>query len=145
MIVRIGMSLMDIKLGQAFAEKRVAEHVHMSVEATHEFLNRYELDSVAHDKIINCVAAHHGDVSYSCTEAEICANADCYRFIHPTGFFGALVTMGRRTDDFSEVLTQVEQKLDEKYRILSLDICKQELETYYHTFKQYIADARSML
>ena len=128
MIVRIGISLMDIKLGQAFSEKRIAEHVHMSVQAASDFLNRYELSSSQRDSIINCVAAHHGDVSFSCREAEICANADCYRFIHPTGFFGAFVTMGKRTDDFAAVLTQVEAKLDEKYKILSLDICKNELE-----------------
>ena len=33
--------------------------------------------------------------------------------------------------------------MDEKYAILSLDICKQELEEYYVTLKKYIKDAKN--
>ncbi len=44
--------------------------------------------------------------------------------------------------DFVEVLKQVEYKMDEKWNILSLDICKQELEPYYKQFKDLIDIAR---
>ncbi|MDR0860371.1 MAG: hypothetical protein LBO09_05360 [Candidatus Peribacteria bacterium] len=37
-IVLLGVYLMDCKLGQAFSEKRGAEHVQMSKIATEEFL-----------------------------------------------------------------------------------------------------------
>ena len=36
------------------------------------------------------------------------------------------------------------KKMDEKYAILSLDICKQELEEYYYTLKKYINDIRRL-
>ncbi|GHV24968.1 hypothetical protein FACS1894176_02400 [Bacteroidia bacterium] len=86
-IVTLGVYLMDCKLGQAFSEKRVTEHVQMSVEASEEFLKQFDLTRDDKAKILNCVAAHHGTVPYSCIEAEICANADCYRFISPKGVF----------------------------------------------------------
>lgn len=39
-IVRVGIVLMDLKLGQALKEKRLPEHVSMSVEASKIFLEK---------------------------------------------------------------------------------------------------------
>ena len=86
--------------------------------------------------------AHHGKIPYTCIEAEICANADCYRFISPKGFLSYLATLGKRHDDFASCLNDAEKKLDEKYALLSLDFCKQELEPRYQTFKTSIQQAR---
>jgi hypothetical protein len=58
-IVQFGVYLMDIKLGQAFAEKRVAEHVQMSSEASKIFLQQFNLNDIYMNKILNCVEAHH--------------------------------------------------------------------------------------
>lgn len=137
-IVRVGSVLMDLKLGQALKEKRLPEHVAMSVEASREFLKKFDLDKEIEDKIINCVEAHHKQVEFNCIEAEICANADCYRFIHPKGFFMYLTLLGKRNSDFQDCLIQAEKKLDEKKGILSLDLCKEELDDYYNTIKKYI-------
>lgn len=144
-IVLLGAYLMDIKLGQAFKENKLSEHVKMGVEATREFLNKYKIDEQLKEKIINCVEAHHKDVPFTCIEAEICANADCYRFIHPKGFFSNLTSLGKRGLDFVECLKKAEEKLDEKYNILSLDICKKELNKYYKIFKRFIEKARKEL
>ena len=54
-IVQIGVYLMDLKLGQAASENRVAEHVKMSVDAAAEFLQKFELDEFSKTKILNCV------------------------------------------------------------------------------------------
>lgn len=143
-VVRVGIVLIDIKLGQAFAESRVADHVAMSVEATQEFLKDYDLEDSEKENIVHCVAAHHGTMPYKTLEAEICANADCYRFIHPKGFFTFLTVLGKRYDDFDKVLAAAEKKLDEKHGIVSLDVCKEELGEYYATLKQYIADAQNL-
>lgn len=142
MIVHVGVCLMDLKLGQAFKENRLTEHVKMSVEATKEFLNRFDIDDNSKEKIINCVEAHHGG-PYKCTEAEICANADCYRFIYPKGFFVYLTVLGRRFKDFLEALNAAEKKMDEKYDVLSLDICKNDLKKYYQTLKDFIKDSKN--
>lgn len=142
-IVKIGIALMDLKLGQALKENRLEEHVAMSLEAAKMFLEKFDLSAEDTGKIINCIQAHHKDVPFTCIEAEICANADCYKFIHPKGFFAYLTVLGKRHDTFDECLTLAEEKLDEKHSILSLDICKQELEGYYQTLKKLISDAKS--
>jgi hypothetical protein len=141
-ITHLGALLMDLKLGKAMQENRLKDHVAMSAEATKEFLMKYSLPNKTKENILNCVMAHHGAIPYNCVEAEICANADCYRFIHPKGVFDYFSVLGQRGLNFDQRSNQVESKMDEKYNILTLDICKKELEPYYRTFKQYIKDAR---
>jgi len=143
-IVNIGICLMDIMLEEALAANKVSEHVKMGIEATKKFLNKYDISQEYKDKVINCIEAHHGAVEFKCTEAEICANADCYRFIHPRGFFYYLTILGERKQEFSKVLDQAEYKLDEKKNILSLQYCKDELDEYYNSLKKFINDARNL-
>ena len=141
-IALLGVYLMDVKLGQAFKENILPQHVKMSVDATKKFLAKFDIDISIKEKVINCVDAHHGDIPFKCLEAEICANADCYRFASPKGFFIYLTVLGRRNSDFYECLAMAEKKMDEKYNVLSLDTCKKELEPKYHILKEYIQEAR---
>lgn len=143
-IVHIGVCLMDIMLEEALRQGDISRHVEMSVKKTKEFLNEYDLNDEEKSKIVNCVEAHHKGVDFECIEAEICANADCYKFIHPRGvlYYFSLLS-GERGGDFVECLDQVEYKLDEKKNILTLDYCKKELEGYYKNFKKYIKDSRN--
>jgi len=143
-IAQVGIYLMDLKLGQALKENKLAEHVQMSVEAARKFLDKFDIDNLIKEKIINCIAAHHKNLPFNCIEAEICANADCYRFIHPKGFFAYLTVLGKRYDNFSDCLDQIEKKLEEKHNILSLEICKNELKEYYKILKKFIADSRAL-
>ena len=143
-IVMIGVYFMDLKLGQAFSEGRLKEHVKMSSDTAREYLKDKNLEERVVDKIINCIEAHHKEVPFNCKEAEVCANADCYRFIHPKGFFAYLNLLGKRNSDFFENLGLAEAKLDEKYKILSLDICKRELEEPYKQLKKLINQAREL-
>ncbi len=137
-IVKIGVYLMDVKLGEAIKEGKAPEHIQMSVDATKEFLKDFEISNEEKDKILNCVGAHHAQIPFTCKEAEICCNADCYRFIHPRGVFAYLNLLGRRFDNIDNCLNQLEKKMEEKYSILSLDVCKEELEEYYQEFKRLI-------
>lgn len=140
-IVALGTLLMDIKIGQCISEGKVEDHVVKSIEASKSFLQQYNLDQETIDKILSCVALHHGAEEYPCREAEICANADCYRFLHPKGFISAIILFGRRDENTENTLRQLEKKLEEKHQILSLDICKQELEPYYQEFKNLIQES----
>lgn len=140
-VVHIGACLMDLKLGQAVKEGRQKEHCTMGVAAAQSFLEK-KTDASSLNKILNCIAAHHKEVPFTCKEAEICANADCYRFIHPKGFFAYLTSLGKKGLSFPECLAQAEFKLDEKWQILSLDACKKELGLYHKTLKQLIKAAR---
>jgi hypothetical protein len=143
-ITLLGVYLMDLKFGEAFLKGKIEEHVKMSIKATKEFLEKFDLKEEVKKKIINCVAAHHGQVPFICKEAEICANADCYRFLHPKGFFHTLFELAKMGMEFDEILNTLEAKLDEKHKILSLGICKKELEKYYYQFKELIKIAREL-
>lgn len=142
-IVKIGVCLMDIKLGQAFHEKIVPQHVKMSSDASKEFLSQFSLDEKTFKTIIECVEGHHGKNSFNTLEAEITANADCYRFISPKGIFFFFTVLGRRLgDDLSAIIDGVESKMDEKMNIVSLSIVKEELEPIYHTMKKYFKESK---
>ena len=141
-ITKIGIYLMDLKLGQAIKENKLNDHIKMGSKTAKDFLKDKELTKEEKDKIINCIEAHHKEVPFTCLEAEICANADCYRFIHPKGFFAFLHILGKRNKSFQESLDFAESKLDEKYNNLSLKHCKDELEPFYQTLKKYIEAAR---
>tara|TARA_Y100000310_G_scaffold339410_1_gene431976 strand:- start:1140 stop:1706 length:567 start_codon:yes stop_codon:yes gene_type:complete len=141
-IVLIGTMLMDIKLGECLKEDKLNEHIKRSAEATKKFLEQFDLDKETKNKIINCVDGHHGTNKWICKEAEICANADCYRFLHPCGVFAYFGLLGTRTKNCQESLSYVEDKLNEKWNVLSLDICKEELKPYYQMFKELFKKAK---
>jgi len=144
-VVRLGTNLMDIKLGQALEEGRIQDHIKMSVEATKKFLGQFDLSKEIKNKVINSVAAHHGTRPYLCIEAEICANADCFRFLSPQGFIAFLFTLGKRDMPFLEALSYAESKVEEKYKIISLNICKKEAMENYKLLKRLITLAKSSL
>lgn len=134
--VTIGVCLMDIKLGEAHKLNKAQEHVKMASDFAKEFLEEYDLTKEEKDKLINCIEAHHGKIPFTCMEAEVCANADCYRFIHPVGVFTYAGVLAKRTSDFKEQVTQLKYKLNEKYNILSLPKAKEDLEKYYEEYSK---------
>lgn len=141
-VVLLGTILMDLKIGQCQKENRLSEHVKESSMAAQVFLRQFDLDAEILKKIVSCIESHHGADNYYCLEAEICANADCYRFLSPEGFFYGLLIFGNRHPSLNDALSHLENKVEEKYKILSLDICKQELDGYYHDFKKLIGKAK---
>lgn len=141
-IVMLGTLLMDIKLGECKKEGKIEEHTRRSAESTREFLTQFNLDDETVNRIVNCVEGHHGTVPWICKEAEVCANADCYRFITPRGVFAFMRLQGQRGNSTDKAIERVEAKLDEKWGILTLDVCKKELEPYYKMFKELLQKAR---
>lgn len=139
-LVLIGICLMDIKLSEAMGQNKAIEHVKMSSDFAKEYLNNYDISLEEKEKIINCVEAHHGKAPFTCIESEICANADCYRFIHPVGVFTYAGVLARRTNDFNEQIKQLKLKLDEKHNILSLEKVKEELGDYYEIYSKQFND-----
>ena len=139
-IALTGYYLMDLKLGEAFKLNKVENHIKMSLDVAKRFLNKFNLDEETKKRIINCIEAHHGSAPFICKEAEICANADAYRFLHPKGFLATLAFM-RKDLGFEKTLNLLNQKINEKYKILSIDICKEELTGYYHQLKELIKSA----
>ena len=135
-LVLIGCVLMDIKLSEARKLNKIPEHPKMASDFAKEFMKDYDLTDEEKEKIINAIEAHHGKIPYTCLEAEICANADCYRFIHPVGVFTFQGVLSKRTDNFVEQIESLKYKLNEKYNILSLPKAKEELEEYYEVYSK---------
>lgn len=130
-LVLIGIVLMDIKLSEAMKLNKGPEHPKMGSDFAKEFLKDYDLTDNEKNIIINSIEAHHGKVPFKSIEAEICANADCYRFIHPIGVFAYLGMLAKRDLDFIDQIKSLKFKLEEKHNILSLPKAKEELEEYY--------------
>ena len=141
-VVNLGTIFMDLKRKQAVEENRLGEHAKMSADAAREFLKGFNLGTDIIEKVANCAEAHHGEVPFTCIEAEICANADAYKFLDPRGMLQFFMIMGGRDNSFKSALKMAEKKLDEKWNILTLDICKKELEPYYKQFKELLSKAK---
>ena len=139
-VVMLGTMFMDLKIGECIKEGKVSEHVERSSKAARRFLEQFDLEKEKIEKIINCIEAHHSG-KYTCKEAEICANADCYKFLHPRGMFSALVLWGGREQNVDNIILKAKEKIEEKHKILSLEICKEELEPHYLNFKKLLESA----
>ena len=137
-IVQIGTRLMDIKLGECYKNGIIQEHIKEGVEETKRFLDRFDLDKETKNKIINCVKTHHGTAPYIFKEAEICANVDCYRFIKARNVFAFIADLSKEGLELDKIIEFVEEKLEEKWNILSLDICKEELKDDYRIVKEFL-------
>ena len=142
-ITQLGTILMDIKIGEAIENGCVKNHVQMCVDATKEFLERFDMTDEQKEKVINCVEGHHKDVPWKCKEAEICANADGYKFLLTKNWLSYLNLLAKRGVSPEKALEQAEKKAYEKWNILSLDICKQELEPQYKAIKDIVKLAKN--
>lgn len=140
-IVLLGTSLMDCMIGVAMKESKLSEHAEMSVVKAQEILSALpEIEKKEIENIVACIRQHHGVGKFFSLEAEVCCNADCYRFASVKGALGGMV-LGRRMklDDLVDLYSK---KADEKWNALSLDVCKKELEPEYKILKQLFASYR---
>lgn len=135
-LVLIGILLMDIKLSEAMKLGKGPEHTKMASDFAKEFLKDYDLTDKEKNILVNSIEAHHGKVPFESIEAEVCANADCYRFIHPLGVFTYAGVLAKRDLSFEEQIKGLKCKLDEKYNILSLQKAKKELSEYYDIYSK---------
>ncbi len=137
-IVYLGTLLMDCALGKAMLEKRIKEHVKMSVEKTASILNKNkDISQSEKENIIACVAEHHGVSKFFSIESEICCNADCYRFASVQGFLGGI--RFTRDMELDELIKLMSLKSDEKWNALTISVCKKELEPQYRAIKELLA------
>ncbi len=137
-IVAVGTYLMDCMLGVAYREGRIPEHVSMSAEKTTDILSGYmDISRAVKDNILSCVREHHGVKKFSSLEAEICCNADCYRFCSVGGFVGGI--HHSRKMPLKELLNLYKNKADEKWNALSLEICQEELGSQYEAIQRLVS------
>lgn len=137
-VVLISLALMDSKLPEAVCLGTPKEHVKMSLEATKKILELCDIDTERKTNILKCVEEHHGKEKYYSKESEVVANADCYKFLSPKGILMYVSILGRRLNNFEEEWKQLEKKMDEKIKNVSLGKAKDELQPSYENFKKYL-------
>jgi len=140
-VIKLGIRFMDAKLGEAVSLKKRNEHINMSLGFAMEFLTKYPLSEDIKNKVFACIKEHH-DNKFSCIESEICANADCYKFLIPRNILKMFYNMHQRGYNFEEILMMADEKADEKWNSLTLDICKKELEPNYYKIKKFLELAK---
>jgi len=138
------LNFMDVKVGEAFLKNRVQDHVQMSLEASLKAVKPLGLDEKLIKKISDCILNHHGAKKYPSIEAEICANADCFKFLHPRGFIAFISSLGKREMSFEDLLKYGKQKLEEKIAIISLPEVKKEAKDYYQLLSKLLGKAQKV-
>lgn len=102
----------------------------MAVITAKELFGNYPgLSEETKNNILACIIEHHGSDDFTSIESEICCNADCYKFVSVEGFISALRFM--RPMPLDKQLKILEDKLEEKWNALTLDICVAELKPQY--------------
>ena len=136
-LVALGCYLMDIELGRAIHEGRQDDHVKMGVETARSFLGKFNLPEDYQEKVLNCIAAHHGQAEHTCVESEIVKNADCFKFLDPNAI---LIPIYYHSDRGSlhDTVNVLKAKIEEKHDLISLDTCKEEAESDYKIVKQFL-------
>ncbi len=135
-IVEAGTLLMDCLIGQALRENRPKEHIKMSLDKANELLDKFLLSEEEKENIRHCVIEHHGVDKFYSLESEICCNADCYRFISIKGFSFAMRYL--RDMPFKDLVALLNEKANEKWNALSLDIAKKEITPQYEVILQIL-------
>lgn len=128
-IVEAGTLLMDCMIGQALQKGKLSEHIQMSADKANELLGQSDLSEADKENIRHCVLEHHGAKKFYSLESEICCNADCYRFTSVKGFSYAMRYI--RDMSFIDLVNLLENKVNEKWGLVSLDICKKELTSQH--------------
>lgn len=143
-IIRIAMNFMDSKLPEASKEGVPKEHIARGLKVCEEYLEKL-VDASKEDKenILACVREHHGCEKYFSIESEICANADCYKFMSPRGIMAYASILARRHNNLDMEWDMLEAKMDEKSKIVTMEDVKKELETTYKIFKEMLDKARN--
>jgi len=136
-IVEAGTLLMDCLIGKAIKEGRLPEHTQMSLDRANELLEQFSLSDKDKENIRYCIFEHHGADKFSSLESEICCNADCYRFTSIKGFSYAMRYL--RDMSFEDLIKLLRNKIDEKWGVLSLDVCKKELAGQYRILDKFLA------
>jgi hypothetical protein len=137
-IVLLGTLLMDCKLGQAYKEGRLKDHIELSGQKANELLfGDRQITDKEKAVILGCIKQHHGADKFLSLEAEICCNADCYKFASVKGVVGSIKNM--RDMPIDDLVKLFQDKADEKWKALSLDICIQELKPEYNAIKVFLS------
>ena len=105
-------------------------HPQLSANFVKEYLKKWNVIEEEQEIILNAIEAHHNDVETKTKIAEIVKNAECFKFITIEGALIWLHELGLRQVPFNEAVEKVIKKMEQKRKLLTLDICIKESEIY---------------
>jgi len=141
-VIKLGARLMEIKLGEAIHKKKKAHYTEISSEFASAFLTGYPLSEEFKKKVIACIEEQNEN-KFSSMEAEICANATRCNYLTPKKVFKRFYNLHDRGYSFAEAFLLVDEKTEEKWKKLTLDICKKNWEDNYKKIREFIELARN--
>ena len=140
-IVMLGTILMDIGLGEARSMGKGADHRKISISKAQKIFERFDIDDETKIKILQCIWYHHGG-PFPHKEAEVCCNADCYRFLSfdmvKLHYEKWLFSMSNE-----EALKFLKSKVEEKRNALTMKAAKDELDPQYPKILGFIVEKSS--
>ena len=134
--VILGAKFMHSKLGEAISQKKWGEH-NMALGFALSFFQNYPINESIKNKVLTCIKEHR-EKTFTCREAEICANANCYRYLIPKKILKMFYNLKSQGYNFEEILFIAQEKIEQKWNSLTLDICKKELESNYYKIKEFL-------
>lgn len=137
-IVLLGTTLMDCLIGLAQRKNNLPTHAQISAQEAKKLLAKFpQATKEEKENTLQCILQHHGVKKFYSLEAEICCNADCYRFLSIKGVIGGITTF--RSMPINELVKLYLTKVEEKWRTISLDICRKELSLQYQAIKKFLS------
>jgi len=98
-------------------------HPKLSSEFVKKHLDRWGVEKMEREIILNSIEAHHGDVKTLSRIAEIVKNAECFKFVTVEGSLIWLHELGMRQVPYKEAVAKVIHKMEQKKSLLTLDDC----------------------
>ena len=140
-VLKLGARFIEIKLGQAIAEKKKSEYINMSLGFAMEFLTGYPLSEDFKKKVLACIKEQN-EKNFSCIEAEIGSNSVCYNYLMPKKILRMFYNLKQRGYNFDEIFIFAEEKVDEMWNRLTLDICKNDLGESHNKILNFLELAK---
>ncbi len=133
-VVEAALWLCDSRIGPCLRENRVKDHIVESLEFARTALVTTNASKDFIEKALQVMSEHHSK-THKYVEGEIVANADAYKFLPPIGSLHLLWTEGKRSDSYKKSLDYVYHKIEEKWNVLTIQECKDEMREPYEHLK----------
>ena len=141
---KMACMLMDIKIGECIKNHRQSDHIQESYKFSKELLEKFGADDETKKILLYAVLNHHGtkDHKFDFIEAEICSNADCYRFLTLPGAYNLIRVTSKWGQEHNASIDYCLSKVEEKFNALTLKKAKDDLYPNYEEIKNFLLKSK---
>ncbi len=132
-VVEAALWLGDSQLVLCMKQNRPQEHVKVSAEFARTAMKEVGASAEFIENAVQAMTEHHS-MQHKSLEGEIVANADGYKFLQPLGLLALVMKDAKKRSDI-ETLRYALSKLEEKWNVLTIQQCKDEMQQNYDALK----------